>query len=394
MKALYIECNMGAAGDMLMSALSELIPDQSGFIEKMNQLGLPGVKFILQQSEKCGITGTHIGVEIFGHEEHDHHDHHGHHHHSDLASIEHVISHLPVSPWVRQQAMAVYDAIAQAESKVHGVPVSQVHFHEVGALDAVADVVGVCLLMEMLQAGRIVVSPIHVGSGTVKCAHGLLPVPAPATAEILKDVPIYGGAISGELCTPTGAALLKHFAHQFGNMPVMSVQKIGYGMGCKDFERANCVRAMLGEMENDSDEVVEICCNLDDMTGEAIGFAAELLRKQGALDVYTLPIQMKKNRPGIMLCCLCKANDREKFAILMLKHTTTIGVRWHTFKRYTLNREFYTEETPAGPVRMKRSYGYGIEKVKSEFDDISAHMARSESMEHFDQSLLKEKADV
>lgn len=394
MKTLYIECNMGAAGDMLMSALSELIPDQSGFIEKMNQLGLPGVKFTLQQSEKCGITGTHIGVEIFGHEEHEHHDHHGHHHHSDLASIEHIINHLSVSPWVRQQAMAVYNAIAQAESKVHGVPVSQIHFHEVGALDAVADVVGVCLLMEMLQPDRIVVSPIHVGSGTVKCAHGILPVPAPATAEILKGAPIYGGAVSGELCTPTGAALLKHFAHQFGNMPVMSVQKIGYGMGCKDFERANCVRTMMGETANDSDEVVEICCNLDDMTGEAIGFAAELLRKQGALDVYTLPIQMKKNRPGIMLCCLCQANDREKFAILMLKHTTTIGVRWHTFKRYTLNRDFYTEETPVGPVRMKRSYGYGIEKVKPEFDDICAYMAQCESMGYFDRSLSKEKTDV
>lgn len=394
MKTLYIECNMGAAGDMLMSALSELIPDQSGFIEKMNQIGLPGVKFTLQQSEKCGITGTHIGVEIFGHEEHEHHDHHGHHHHSDLASIEHVINHLSVSPWVRRQAMAVYNAIAQAESKVHGVPVSQIHFHEVGALDAVADVVGVCLLMEMLQPDRIVVSPIHVGSGTVKCAHGILPVPAPATAEILKGAPIYGGAVSGELCTPTGAALLKHFAHQFGNMPVMSVQKIGYGMGCKDFERANCVRTMMGETANDSDEVVEICCNLDDMTGEAIGFAAELLRKKGALDVYTQSIQMKKNRPGIMLCCLCQANDREKFAILMLKHTTTIGVRWHTFKRYTLNRDFYTEETSAGPVRMKRSYGYGIEKVKPEFDDISAYMTQSESMGYFDRSLSKEKTDV
>lgn len=394
MKTLYIECNMGAAGDMLMSALSELIPDQSGFIEKMNQIGLPGVKFTLQQSEKCGITGTHIGVEIFGHEEHEHHDHHGHHHHSDLASIEHIINHLSVSPWVRQQAMAVYNAIAQAESKVHGVPVSQIHFHEVGALDAVADVVGVCLLMEMLQPDRIVVSPIHVGSGTVKCAHGILPVPAPATAEILKGAPIYGGAVSGELCTPTGAALLKHFAHQFGNMPVMSVQKIGYGMGCKDFERANCVRTMMGETANDSDEVVEICCNLDDMTGEAIGFAAELLRKNGALDVYTQSIQMKKNRPGIMLCCLCQANDREKFAILMLKHTTTIGVRWHTFKRYTLNRDFYTEETSAGPVRMKRSYGYGIEKVKPEFDDISAYMAQCESMGYFDRSLSKEKTDV
>lgn len=372
MKTLYIECNMGAAGDMLMSALSELIPDPDAFIGRMNEMGLPGVHFIRQKSEKCGITGTHISVVVRGHEEHEHEHHHEHHHHSDLEDIKHIISHLPASEWVRSQAGQVYDLIAQAESAVHGVPVDHIHFHEVGTLDAVADVVGVCLLMEMIGADQIVVSPVHVGSGHIRCMHGILPVPAPATAHILMGVPTYGGTIRGELCTPTGAALLKHFAHRFGDMPIMAVEKIGYGMGNKDFECANCVRVMLGDTDQDNGDVVEICCNLDDMTGERIGFAAELLRKNGALDVYTIAIQMKKNRPGVMLCCLCKASEQEKFALLMLKHTTTIGVRCHKFERYILEREFYTEQTPDGPVRMKRSYGYGIEKVKPEFDDVSA----------------------
>ena len=374
MKTLYIECNMGAAGDMLMSALCELIPDPSAFIDRMNRLGLPGVHMHLQKSVKCGIEGTHIAVEVHGHEEHEHHhDHHEHHHHhSGVEDIRSIIDGLPVSEWVRSQAKQVYDVIAQAESAVHGVEAEYIHFHEVGSLDAVADVVGTCILLEMIGAEQIVVSPIHVGSGQVRCMHGILPAPAPATAHILKGVPTYGGSIRGELCTPTGAALLRHFAHRFGDMPVMAVEKIGCGMGTKDFEWANCVRAMLGESGGSGRDVVEIACNLDDMTGEAIGFAAELLRRQGALDVYTIPIQMKKNRPGVMLCCLCRMEDQEKFAMLMLRNTTTIGVRCHKFERYTLEREFYTEETADGPVRMKRSYGYGIEKVKPEFDDISA----------------------
>lgn len=376
MSTLYIECNMGAAGDMLMSALCELIPDPDAFIEEMNGLGLPGVRFERQSVQKCGITGTHIAVTVRGHEElehdHDHHDHHRHHH-ADLEDIEGMIARLPLSQRVRDDALAVYRIIAEAESAVHGVAVSQIHFHEVGSLDAVADVAGVCRLMEMLNPDQVVVSPVHVGSGHVRCMHGILPVPAPATARILMGVPTYGGTIRGELCTPTGAALLKRFASHFGDMPPMAVEKIGYGMGTRDFECANCVRAMLGTAGGGRDEVVEICCNLDDMTGEDIGFAAETLRQAGALDVYTIAIQMKKNRPGVMLCCLCGKEDEETFARLMLKHTTTIGVRCHAFHRYVLDREIYTVETADGPVRMKRSHGYGVDRVKPEYEDRISH---------------------
>ncbi|MDO4865424.1 MAG: nickel pincer cofactor biosynthesis protein LarC [Clostridia bacterium] len=416
MRTLYIECNMGAAGDMLMAALSELLDAPEEFIDSMNGLGLPGVRFARSAAEKCGVKGTHIDVTVDGEEEisldvdghghdhghahhhdhehhhehdhdheheheheHEHHHDHGHHHHATLAEVRRIIDGLPVSDRVKADAGAVYGRIARAESEVHGRPVDQIHFHEVGALDAVADVVGVCALMERLEVGQVVVSPVHVGSGQVRCAHGVLPVPAPATARLLEGVPIYGGAIRGELCTPTGAALLTHFADRFGAMPTMAVEKIGYGMGMKDFEWANCVRVMLGETEDAGDTVSELSCNLDDMTAEEIGFAMQALREAGALEVYALPAQMKKDRPGTLLCCLCPPEREREFAQLMLKHTATLGVRCQTLRRYTLRREAVTLSTPYGPVRGKRSRGFGVERIKPEFDDL-ATIARREGV--------------
>ena len=282
-----------------------------------------------------------------------------------------------MSEKVKADAKAVYGLIAEAESAAHGQPVEQIHFHEVGTLDAVADVVGVCALMERLAPDRVVVSPVHVGSGEVRCAHGVLPVPAPATAHILKGVPIYGGAIRGELCTPTGAALLKHFAGAFGPMPPMAVEKTGYGMGTKDFEWANCLRAMLGESDGGAGEVAELRCNLDDMTGEEIAFATQALLEAGALDVWTEAIQMKKGRPGVLLACLCPVEQERAFAALMLRHTTTLGVRTQTLRRYTLSREATTMDTAYGPVRAKRSMGYGVSRVKAEYDDL-AEIAKRE----------------
>ncbi|MEG1823638.1 MAG: LarC family nickel insertion protein [Cloacibacillus sp.] len=264
MKTLYIDCGMGAAGDMLMAALLELHPAPETFIEKMNALGIPGVAISAAPCVKCGITGTHVTVTVGGAEEesadascHHHHHHHHHHHdahshaheHAGMHEIEHLISHLELPEAVRSDVLSVYSLIACAESLVHGRPVAEVHFHEVGAMDAIADIVGVSLLLSEIAPERIIASPIHVGSGHVHCAHGVLPVPAPATAQILRGVPIYGGALRGELCTPTGAALLKHFVAAFAPMPVIKIAKIGYGMGKKDFEWANCVRAMLGETD-------------------------------------------------------------------------------------------------------------------------------------------------
>ena len=374
---------MGAAGDMLMAALYELLDDKQTFLDTMRGLGLPGIEISAEPAVKCGITGTHMKVLVHGSEEldalHDHlhehaHEHshdHEHHHHTDLHEIEHLLSHLDLPQTVRDDALAVYHRIAEAESKVHGRPVDQIHFHEVGTLDALADVVGVCLLMHLLAPEKVYASSVHVGSGQVRCAHGILPVPAPATALLLAGVPIYGGAIQGELCTPTGAALLTHFVTKFGELPAMRLLKSGYGMGTKDFPAANCVRAMLGEQDAPTEEILELSCNLDDCTGEAIGFAMERLLDAGALDVYWTSVGMKKNRPGILLTCMCRPLDREKMVELLFRHTTTLGVRESAFRRYTLSRESKTIQTPDGDIRVKVSTGYGVVREKPEFDDLA-----------------------
>lgn len=392
MKTLYLDCSMGAAGDMLAAALLELLPDPDAFVAELNALAIPDVKFSRETSVKCGITGTHLQVTVHGEEEgaHDHHhahshDHHhdhahahhhdhahSHHHHASLHDIEHIVrGHLSLPATVADNVMAVYHLIADAESKAHGKPVSEIHFHEVGTMDAIADITAVCLLMHRLAPDEIIVSPVHVGSGQVHCAHGILPVPAPATATILQDVPIYGGSIQGELCTPTGAALLKHFADSFGDMPVMRTSAIGYGMGKKDFPAANCVRALLGERSDASDDVIELCCNIDDMTGEAIGYAFDKLFAAGALDVYTIPIGMKKSRPGHLLHVICREADKDALVRALFAHTTTIGIRENRFRRYTLDRRIETIETADGPVRRKCSTGYGVSREKFEHDDLA-----------------------
>ena len=396
MRTLYIECNMGAAGDMLTAALLELVPDREAFLDRMNALGLPGVKVEAEEAEKCGIRGTHMKVTVHGEEEesldvpdhdhehehhhdhdHDHghhhnhdHEHHHHHHHASAGDIFTLIDGLALPEQVKEDAKAVYRLIAEAEGKVHGRPVTEVHFHEVGTMDAVADVVGVCLLMHEIGAEQVIVSPVHVGSGQVRCAHGILPVPAPATALILTGVPTYGGQVRGELCTPTGAALLKHFVTHFGSMPPMRVSRIGYGTGFKDFPRANVIRVLLGESEAETEQVLELACNIDDMTAEELAFAQERLFAAGALDVYFTNIGMKKSRPGVMLTCMCRAEQREELLACLFRHTTSLGIREYTCSRYTLSREFEARETPYGSVRVKRSSGYGSTHEKPEYEDL------------------------
>ena len=393
-KTLYLDCGMGAAGDMLTAALLELLPNREAFTAELNALSIPSVTFTTETVQKCGITGTHMTVKVNGKEEsenmhahaHEHMHtseqiahHHHHHHHSGMHEISHIIDDLPVSNQVKADVRAVYALIAEAESHVHNKPVTEIHFHEVGTMDAVADITAVCLLMERLAPEQVVVSPIHVGSGQVKCAHGILPVPAPATAYILRGVPIYGGSIQGELCTPTGAALLRHFATKFGDMPVMKTTAIGYGMGKKDFEAANCVRALLGETEDAGDFITMLECNLDDMSAEAIGFAQERLFAAGALDVYTMAAQMKKSRPGVVLYVMCRSEEKQKMVSLLFRHTTTLGVREQTYQRYTLSRTVDTVQTAYGKVRRKLSSGYGVSREKYEYEDV-ARIAREQGM--------------
>lgn len=432
MKLLYLDCGMGAAGDMLGAALAELLPDDArhAFTSDLNAAGIPGVHVSLDPSIKCGITGTHLTVTVNGTEEkegglshsheHSHHDHqhdhahdhshshdhqhshsHGHHHdhsHRSLHDIHHIIDDLKLPEAVRTDILAVYRLIAEAESKAHDKPVSEIHFHEVGTMDAIADIASVCLLLHKLAPDQIIASPIHVGSGQVKCAHGILPVPAPATAYILKDIPIYSGSIQGELCTPTGAALLKHFVTRFDQMPLMTPASTGYGMGTKDFPAANCVRAILGESfaENQAETICELSCNVDDMTGEDIAFAIETFLQNGALDAFTVPCTMKKGRPGVLVTVLCKDPDQKQMTKLILQHTTTLGVRSAEKRRWILSRtesetvipddvlaNVTAPNMPAGSktqelkttgndctIRSKTSTGFGITRNKYEHDDL------------------------
>lgn len=392
MKTLYLDCGMGAAGDMLSAALLELHPEPEQFVKRLNSLGIPKVEFQVEPAVKCGITGTHMTVKVDGmeevstdhHEEAHHYEHHygehiHHHDHHNMQSITAIVGNLDIPEEVKKDILAVYDLIAQAESHVHGCPVDEIHFHEVGSMDAVADVTAVCLLMHELEPERVVASPVHVGSGHVHCAHGILPVPAPATAWILQDIPTYGGKVRGELCTPTGAALLKYFVQEFGSQPPMRVEGIGYGCGQKEFEVANCVRAMCGETADNQDYIVELRCNLDDMTPEAVGFAMEELFAVGALDVYTTAVGMKKNRPGILLTCMCKEKQREEMIRLLFLHTTTLGVRESVCNRYTLKRTMKTETTVYGNVRIKEVSGWGIKRQKAEYEDL-ARIAREQEM--------------
>ena len=428
MKILYLECNMGAAGDMLMSALYELLPDKAAFVNTMNSLGLPGVTLIPLSAKTCGIAGTRMEVTVGGEEEeshdvpmaaaeghihlhphdhaHHHHDHchpenphcpghdhchehhhehhhdhdhgHHHHHHASPGHIASLISGLPLPEEVKTHAQAVYDAIAAAEAKAHGCPVEEVHFHEVGALDAVADVVGVCYAMYLLSPDKIVASPVHVGSGFVRCAHGVVPVPAPATAFLLEGVPSYGGEIKGELCTPTGAALVAHFAKEFGPMPVMATRGVGYGVGKKEFERANCVRVFWGETADAANgEIAELVCNVDDMTPEALSYACARLLEEGALDVYATPGVMKKGRPGHVITVLCDPAREEQLAKAVLRETATNGLRARWWNKYFLTPGRETVETPFGPIRIKTAQGWGISHRKPEYDDVAAAAHRA-----------------
>lgn len=259
MKTLCIDCSMGAAGDMLTSALLELLPDPQGFLNELNALGIPGVEYRTETVSRGGVTGTHMTVTVHGEEEENHHSHgdsgHSHHHHNTLKSIRQIVAGFPVNTMTKLNVMAVYGLIAEAESHAHGCPVEEVHFHEVGAMDAVADVTAVCLLMERLDPDEVLATYVHVGSGFVKCAHGTLPVPAPATAYLLKGIPSYSAEIKGELCTPTGAALLKHFVDEFREEIPMKAKTIGVGMGTRDFGVPNCLRVMLDDPDREKEQL-------------------------------------------------------------------------------------------------------------------------------------------
>ena len=403
MKRLFLDCQMGIAGDMLTATLLGLVDDSKMCIERLNQIGLPDVTYTLIPKEDTGLQGYRVAVTINGIEEsenndehHNHHDayhehikhsethgdgeHSEHHVHSEqhvhdrgLQDVRDIINSLSISDTCKQNAINVYNLVAQAEAKVHKSTVTQIHFHELGMLDAIADIVAVCVLIEELKFNEIIISPIHVGTGTVHCAHGELPVPAPATMELLAGIPIYADyQIKGELCTPTGAALAQYFGTSYSNMPVMTPAKVSYGFGTKQFERPNCIRAFVELLHDSKDTIIELSCNLDDMTPEEIGYAVEQLVLSSALDVFTTPIMMKKQRPGTMLTVLCKVDDIDNLRDLIFKHTTSLGIRYHRCNRYILNRSTGDIDWEGNRIVFKTSSGFGVKRHKYEYDSLAA----------------------
>lgn len=381
---------------MIAGALLDLVPDRNASLARLNAMGIPGVLAEASDVSRCGIRGTgvtvSVGGEIEGHDHdhlhahevahmhghghehlHDHHHehHHEHHHHASMDEIRAIVDAMPVSDGVKSDVMEVYALIAAAESKAHGVEVSEVHFHEVGAKDAVFDIAAAAMLLEEISPDRILASVPEVGGGFAKCAHGVIPVPAPATVNLLEGIAFSSGAAECELLTPTGAALLRRFATSFGPMPVMAVEKVGIGCGARDIPgRPNILRAFLGEETRDegspNGRVTELKANIDDMTGEELAYACAKLRASGALDVSLVPAAMKKGRAGQILEVLCRPENADELAAAILRETSTFGVRRADLSRYELDR---TIEAGADGVRVKKGVGYGVEKSKREFDD-------------------------
>ncbi len=392
MKTLYLDCQMGASGDMIAGALLELAGDRERTLAELNAIGIPGVVFEARTLSKCGIAATHLSVLVNGHEEgaayeghHHHHDHGAHHHehhheHRTLDDMLAIVDALSLPPDVARRVREVYSLLAKAESRAHGRDVGEIHFHEVGAMDAVADIVAACWLLERTGADEVVASPVNVGSGTVMCAHGELPVPAPATAILLEGVPTYSdGAIRGELTTPTGAALLKSFVSRFAPQPPMVVEAIGCGAGARDFPRANFVRAMLGvSCEDSAGSVLELRFNVDDMTGEELAFASERIFKAGALDVSFAGVLMKKGRPGHIVCVICRPADRDAVVRAIFANTSTLGVRELLCRRYEMERTVESVRLADGTeVRRKVASGYGVRRTKWEADDVAVYAVKN-----------------
>lgn len=402
MKILYLDLSMGASGDMILAALYGLLSEgkKQEFKDKMNSLKLQGTSLIIENIVKMGVSGYKSRVLINGVEEesldynrqvHHHHGHshhheedHSHHHHEHrkLKDINSIVEEFDLSKKVKDDIKRVYGIIARAESKVHNVSVEEIHFHEVGQLDAIMDITAVSLLIEMLKVDKILTSRVTLGSGFVKCAHGILPVPAPATALIIEGMEVAEGDILGELLTPTGAALIAHFSHDFSKLPSMKIKASSFGFGSKDFEKLNALRAYLGETpeeKENEDKVFLIEANIDDMTGEHFSHIGDDLLKAGALDIWMNQVIMKKGRPGIILSLLVNKEDLDRICGLIFKLTTTIGLRYCEYERKTLDRKVEGVVIDQEEYRVKVSEGYGVKKIKAEADDVYK---------------LKEKSDV
>lgn len=378
MKLLYFDCFSGAAGDMILGALVDAGLPLETLKHALGTLGVEGCAVSADRVVRCGISATKFRV----HEEElvapgapgAGGGHAATHRHFHLATIKTRIDQSALSDAGKARAKALFDRLAEAEASVHNTTLDKVHLHEVGALDSIIDIVGAVFALEWFAADRIVVSALNVGSGTVKTAHGLYPVPAPATLRLLGDAPIFGSAIACELLTPTGALLLSEYASSFGPMPPMRVDRVGYGAGDRDLDGTpNVVRVVLGTAapERAARRVAVVQCEIDDMNPQIFGALMDRLYAAGALDVLYAPVQMKKNRPGTLMTIVAQPADREALVDLVFRETTTIGVRYSEMARECLDRETVVVETPLGSVRFKVARrGEVVLNAQPEFDDL------------------------
>jgi hypothetical protein len=345
MKLAYLDCASGISGDMMLGALVDAGVELDQLNAAVESLGLPGCRLSAREVKKKGFRATQITVNYQPQPTHRH-----------LSRILEMIDRGRLSPPQKETARRIFTRLAEAEAKVHGTSIEEVHFHEVGAADSIADVVGTAVGWDLLGADRMVASPVAVGSGKVKIAHGQCSIPAPATAELLCGIPLAESSVEFELTTPTGAAILATLVDSFGPLPAMTIRSIGYGSGQRDLdEQPNVLRLLVGEAcdEQRSDQVCVLETNLDDISGEMIGYCTTRLWEAGALDVYTTAIQMKKSRPGVKLSVLCRAGDVEPIESILFTETTTLGVRRWTVGRHVLSRQPHRVETPWGPVEGK-----------------------------------------
>jgi uncharacterized protein (TIGR00299 family) protein len=402
---LYLDCFSGASGDMLIGALIDCGLDFDLLRGELKKLGVEGYELSLSRADRSGISASKFDVLLHSHdhdhEHHHHEDHHEHHHehhhhehhheqqhhhhqeheheHRSLSEIKRIIASSKLADGIKERAQTIFQRIGEAESKIHNIPIESVHFHEVGAIDSIVDIVGACIGLDALKIDRIISSPLHVGSGTFKCAHGTYPVPGPATAELLRGVPIYSAEIEGELVTPTGAAIISTLASSYGPMPMMRIERIGYGAGTRNYPKfPNVLRAVIGALESDADRtpsaITVVEANIDDLNPQVFGHLMDRALAEGALDIFYTPVQMKKNRPGVLLTLLCRPEDRVKMCEIIFRETTTLGVRFRNEQREILRREHVTVETIYGPIKIKVARGQDgrVVNYAPEFEDCRA----------------------
>lgn len=374
MKILYYDCSAGISGDMNLGALIDLGVPFEYLRAELNKLKVKGYTLECLSSVKMGISGTRVNVILEQH--HSRQDKHTHHEHRNLKDISKIISSSPLSDYVKTKSMEVFRYIAEAEAKIHSKPLAEIHFHEVGAIDSIIDIVGSAICIEYLNPDKIIGSTIELGNGFVDCAHGRFPVPAPATAEILKGIPVKKGTVDKEATTPTGAAILKVFVDEFSDRISFLIKKIAYGIGHHDLTIPNVLRVYEGEMhvpsqlKTDRTEAILIECNIDDMNPEHYEYIMEKLFDAGAQDVFIVPVIMKKSRPAIQLKVLCSQQDQTSIEEILLYETTSLGVRYTTVTKSMLQRTMHTIETKYGPVRIKEAMLQGkIIKYKAEYED-------------------------